>query len=149
MAAAALAAGLAFPALVACSDDGDGKAIEEPERTRASSTTTSSTEPPNYSQVSLVPVAPGQAPPITRPREPGKASMSGRVVDETGAPVPGAVVRASYYLDPNKPEVLESLTLRGRDLRLHRPPRRVVADPGLAGTRAGHAGSPVDLPVRR
>jgi hypothetical protein len=112
MAAAALAAGLAFPALVACSDDGDGRAIEEqPERTRESSTTTSSTEPPNYSMVSLVPVAPGQAPPITRPREPGTASLSGRVIDETGAPVPGAVVRASYYLDPNKPEVLESLTL--------------------------------------
>ena len=109
--AAALAAALGFPALVACSDKGDGKAIEEPDRVRQSSTTTSSTEPPDYSQVSLVPVAPGQAPPITRPREPGTASITGRVLDTTGAPVPAAVVRASYYLDPSKPQVLETLTL--------------------------------------
>lgn len=110
LAAAGLAVALGFPALVACSDKGDGKAIEKPAPAR-SSTTTSSPVAVNYSQVSLVPVAPGPPVPVTRPREPGTASMSGRVVDDTGAPVAGAVVRASYYLDPNAPEVLELLTL--------------------------------------
>ena len=44
VAAAVLAAGVAFPALVACSDNGDGKDIEaEPERTRDSTTTTATT----------------------------------------------------------------------------------------------------------
>jgi len=107
---AVLAAAVALPVLVACRDSGDGTAIEKPAPT-SSSSTTSSTEPVNYSQVSLVPITPGTPTPLTRPREPGKASISGRVIDDAGAPVAGAVVRASYYLDPSNPERVEALTL--------------------------------------
>lgn len=89
----------------ACSS-GDGKTLPPPEP--ASTTTT--TEPLDFSEVALAPIAPGKAPPVTRPPGPGRASLAGRVIDDTGTPVPGALVRASYYLDPAKPEVIEALS---------------------------------------
>lgn len=97
---------VALPLLVACSgDDGtDLPALPPP----PPSTTT--TEPIDYSQVALPAITPGQTPPITRPREPGQASIAGRVIDDTGAPVPGALVRATYYLNPSAPEIIEMLS---------------------------------------
>ncbi len=89
----------------ACSSD-DGKALPVP---KASSTSTATTVL-DYSEVALAPIAAGKAPPVTRPPGPGKASIAGRVVDATGAPVPQAMVRATYFFDPAKPEVIEALS---------------------------------------
>jgi hypothetical protein len=93
---------LALPAMAACSKD-DGETLPPP----SSSTTT--TARVDYSQVALPAVNPGRPVPISRPRGPGQASISGRVIDDSGAPVPQAFVRATYYLDPAKPEVVEVL----------------------------------------
>lgn len=94
-----------LPGLAACSDD-DGTTLPPPEET--SSTTT--TAPIDYSQVSLQGIDPGKPPPVTRPPGPGQATVAGRVVDESGVPVPQAFVRATYYGDPDKPEVIEALS---------------------------------------
>jgi hypothetical protein len=62
--------------------------------------------------VSLQPIAvSAKATSTTRPLGGGKATISGRVVDTDGNPVPGAFIRATYYGDPNKPEVIEALSL--------------------------------------
>jgi hypothetical protein len=88
-----------------CSKD-DGKTLPAP---NPSSTTTTSA-PVDFSEVALAPITPGKEPPVTRPPGPGKASIAGRVVDSSGAPVPLAMVRATYFLDPAKPEVIEALS---------------------------------------
>jgi carboxypeptidase family protein len=96
---------LCFVAGAACSSD-DGKALPAPD----SSSTTTTTAVVNLSEVALAPITPGKAPPVTRPPGPGKASIAGKVVDTSGAPVPQALVRASYFFDPAKPEVIEALS---------------------------------------
>jgi hypothetical protein len=89
----------------ACSSD-DGKALPAPKPSSTSTTTTVL----DYSEVALAPIAAGKAPPVTRPPGPGKASIAGRVVDATGVPVPQAMVRATYFFDPAKPDVIEALS---------------------------------------
>ncbi len=89
----------------ACSSE-DGKTLPAPDP----SSTTTTTLPVDFSEVALAPITPGKAPPVTRPPGPGKASIAGRVVDATGAPVPGAMVRATYFFDPAKPEVIETIS---------------------------------------
>lgn len=90
----------------ACSD-GDGQSLPDPE---TSTTTTTTTVPVDYSEVALAPVPTGKTPPSTRPPGPGRASIAGRVVDTSGSPVAQAIVRATYYGDPDKPEVIEALS---------------------------------------
>ncbi|HLF41083.1 MAG TPA: carboxypeptidase-like regulatory domain-containing protein [Acidimicrobiia bacterium] len=90
--------------LAGCSKD-DGKALPDP---RPSSTSTT-TELVDYTQVSLPAVNPGKSPPITKPPGPGQASIAGRVVDSDGAPVPAAFIRATYYGNPDKPEVIDAV----------------------------------------
>ncbi|MGH9034228.1 MAG: carboxypeptidase-like regulatory domain-containing protein [Acidimicrobiia bacterium] len=89
----------------ACSSD-DGQELPAP----APSSTTTTTTVVDFSEVALAPIAPGKAPPVTRPPGPGKASIAGKVVDDAGAPVPQALVRATYFFDPDKPEVIEALS---------------------------------------
>jgi carboxypeptidase family protein len=89
----------------ACSSD-DGQSLPTPN----SSSTTTTTVPLDFSEVALAPIAPGKEPPVTRPPGPGKASIAGKVVDTSGTPVPGAMVRAAYYFDPAKPEIIEALS---------------------------------------
>jgi hypothetical protein len=103
----AFAAAISFCLLAgaACSS-GDGKTLPAP---RPSSTTTT-TVAVDFSEVALAPIAPGKAPPVTRPPGPGTASIAGKVVDTSGAPVPQALVRATYFLDPAKPDVIEALS---------------------------------------
>jgi hypothetical protein len=106
--AVALAAGcvLLLP-LAGCSKK-DGKALPAP---KADETTTT-TEPVDLTHVSLEPIAvTGKETSTTRPLGGGKASVFGRVVDSGGVPVPAALVRATYYGDVNKPEVIEALSL--------------------------------------
>src|SRR5213078_4803555 len=86
---------LLLPLLAGCSKH-EGKALPRP---KAPDTTTT-TDPINLTQVSITPIA------LT-----GKASLFGRVVDTDGNPVPQAFVRATYYGDPTKPEVIEALSL--------------------------------------
>lgn len=94
---------LLLPLLAACSKD-EGKALPPP-RPEESTTTT---EPINLTAVSIEPIAvDGKATSTTRPLGGGKASITGRVVDPSGTPVPGAFVRAVYYGDPSKPEAIE------------------------------------------
>ena len=98
---------LLLPLLAACSKD-EGKALPAP-RPEESTTTT---EPINLTSVSLEPIASGaKGTSTTRPIGGGKASISGRVVDHQGLPVPGAFIRATYYGDPNKPEMIEAFSL--------------------------------------
>lgn len=89
----------------ACSSD-DGKTLPAPNP----STSTTTTTVLDFSEVALSPVAPGKSPPVTRPPGPGKASIAGKVVDDKGAPVAQAFVRAAYYFDPAKPEIIEALS---------------------------------------
>ncbi|MGH9003331.1 MAG: hypothetical protein ACRDYV_09395, partial [Acidimicrobiia bacterium] len=89
----------------ACSSE-DGQELPAP----ASSSTTTSTQPVDFSEVALAPIPAGKSPPITRPPGPGKASIAGKVLDDKGTPVPGALIRAAYYFDPAKPEVIEALS---------------------------------------
>jgi hypothetical protein len=98
---------LLLPLLAGCSKK-DGKALPAPNP----GSTTTTTEPPDLTQVPLEPIAvTGKPTSTTRPLGGGKATIAGRVVDTDGAPVAGAFVRALYYGDPNKPEVIEALSL--------------------------------------
>jgi hypothetical protein len=99
------AVALCLVAGAACSSD-DGKSLPAPDP----SSTTTTTLPVDFSEVALAPVTPGNPPPVTRPPGPGKAAIAGRVVDTSGAPVPQAMVRATYFFDPAKPEVIEALS---------------------------------------
>jgi hypothetical protein len=102
---AAVAALAALALLAGCSRD-DGKALPKPKVPE----TTTTTDPVDLTQVSLQPISvTGKATTTTRPIGGGKGSIFGRVIDATGAPVPGAFVRATYYGDPAKPEVIEAL----------------------------------------
>jgi len=96
-----------LPLLGGCSKK-EHKAAQPP----TAEESTSTTEPVDLTHVSLEPIAvTGKATSTTRPLGGGKASVFGRVVDTEGAPVPGALVRATYYGDVNKPEVIEALSL--------------------------------------
>jgi hypothetical protein len=98
---------LLLPLLAACSKD-EGKALPKP--VPGESTTT--TEPIDLTHVSLEPIAvSGKETSTTRPLGGGKAVLLGKVVDADGKPVPGALVRATYYGDLNKPEMIEALSL--------------------------------------
>jgi hypothetical protein len=98
---------LLLPLLAACSKD-EGKALPPP----GPEESTTTTEPINLTSVSLEPIAvDGKPTSTTRPLGGGKASLAGRVVDSFGSPVPGAFIRAIYYGDPNKPEVIEAFSL--------------------------------------
>ena len=98
---------LLLPLLAGCSKD-EGKALPAPKP----SETTTTTEPIDLTSVSLEPIAvTGKETSTTRPLGGGKAAIFGKVVDSEGHPVPGAFVRATYYGDPNKPEVIEALAL--------------------------------------
>jgi hypothetical protein len=104
---AAVVAGVALllPLLAGCSKD-EGKALPKPV---PSSTTT--TEPIDLTHVSLEPIAvSGKATSTTRPLGGGKAAILGRVIDADGVPVGQALVRATYYGDVSKPEVIEALS---------------------------------------
>jgi hypothetical protein len=101
-------AALLLPLLAGCSKD-EGRALPAPKP----SDTTTSTEPIDLTRVSLEPIAvAGKPTSTTRPLGGGKAAIFGRVVDTDGNPIPGAFVRATYYGDPNKPEVIEALSLQ-------------------------------------
>jgi hypothetical protein len=107
---------LLLPLLAACSKD-EGKALPPP---RPDETTTT-TEPINLTSVSLEPIAvDGKPTSTTRPLGGGKASLAGRVIDSFGNPVPGAFIRAIYYGDPNKPEVIEAFSLEDGTYRFDR-----------------------------
>jgi len=98
---------LLLPLLAGCSKH-EGKALPAP---KAGETTTT-TDPVDLTQVSLEPIAvTGKPTTTTRPLGGGKATIAGRVIDSDGNPVPGAFIRATYYGDPNKPEVIEALSL--------------------------------------
>lgn len=107
---------LLLPLLAACSKD-EGKALPPP---RPDETTTT-TEPINLTSVSLEPIAvDGKPTSTTRPLGGGKAALAGRVIDSFGNPVPGAFIRAIYYGDPNKPEVIEAFSLEDGTYRFDR-----------------------------
>ena len=108
LAAVLLAGGaLLLPLLAGCSKD-EGKALPPPKP----SETTTTTEPIDLTHVSLEPIAvKGKETSTTRPLGGGKAAIFGRVVDTDGNPVAGAFIRATYYGDPSKPEVIEALSL--------------------------------------
>jgi hypothetical protein len=98
---------LLLPLLAACSKH-DGKALPAP----STGETTTTTDPVDLTQVSLQPISvSAKATSTTRPLGGGKATIAGRVVDTDGNPVAGAFIRATYYGDPNKPEVIEALSL--------------------------------------
>ncbi|MEW6477375.1 MAG: carboxypeptidase-like regulatory domain-containing protein [Actinomycetota bacterium] len=97
---------LLLPLLAGCSKD-EGRALPDPGPVE----TTTTTEPIDLTHVSLEPIAvAGKPTSTTRPLGGGKAAIFGRVVDAEGNVVPGALVRATYYGDPNKPEVIEVLS---------------------------------------
>jgi hypothetical protein len=98
---------VALPLLAGCSKD-DGKALPKPKTPE----TTTTTDPVDLTQVSLQPISvTDKATTTTRPVGGGQGSIFGRVVDSNGAPVPGAFIRATYYGDPSKPEIIEALSL--------------------------------------
>jgi hypothetical protein len=85
----------------------DGRALPKP----VTGETTSTTEPIDPTNVSLEPIAAsGKPTSTTRPPGGGRAALFGRVIDADNKPVGGAFVRATYYGDPNKPEVIETLS---------------------------------------
>ena len=96
---------VAVPLLAGRSDD-DGKALRAP----VPESTTSSTEPIDLTSVVLEPIAAGKGTSTTRPLGGGKAAIFGKVIDSDGRPVPAAFVRATYYGDPSKPEMIEALS---------------------------------------
>lgn len=96
---------VALPFLAGRSED-DDRALPA----RSAEETTTSTEPIDLTSVSLEPIAAGKATSTTRPLGGGRAAIFGRVVDSDGNPVPGAFVRASFYGDPAKPEVIEAVS---------------------------------------
>jgi len=108
--AAALIAAFALllPVLAGCSKH-EGKALPAP---APSGSTTSSTDPIDFTQVSIQPIALADkvSTTTTRPLGGGQASVAGRVLDDNGAPVPQAFIRATYYNDPAKPEIIEALS---------------------------------------
>ena len=83
---------------------GDGKSLPTP-----GGSLTTTTTAPDLSQVQLSPVSPGKTTSSTLPPGPGQASLAGKVIDDFGAPVPGALVRATWYI-PTPPQVIEALT---------------------------------------
>jgi hypothetical protein len=98
---------LLLPLLAACSKH-EGKALPAP----STGETTTTTDPVDLTRVSLQPIAvSAKATSTTRPLGGGKATIAGRVVDTDGNPVAGAFIRATYYGDPTKPEVIEALSL--------------------------------------
>jgi hypothetical protein len=103
--ALAAAVVLLLPALAACFRENDGKALPPPKP----ETTTTTTAPTDFSQVQLAAVEGGKPTTTTRPPI-GEAVIAGKVIDSGGAPVPGAFIRATYYADPDKPEVVEALS---------------------------------------
>ncbi len=84
-----------------------------PCRTPKSRESTTTTEPVDLTQVSLEPIAARGQADLDHPARSagGRRPSSGKVIDADGNPVPGAFVRATYYGDPNKPEVIEALSL--------------------------------------
>lgn len=96
---------VALPFLAGRSKD-EGRAL----RASVPEETTSSTEPIDLTSVSLEPIAAGKGTSTTRPPGGGKAAIFGKVVDVDGNAVGGAFVRATYYGDPAKPEVIEALS---------------------------------------
>jgi hypothetical protein len=96
---------VAVPLLAGRSDD-DGKALRAP----VPESTTSSTEPIDLTSVVLEPIAAGKGTSTTRPLGGGKAAIFGKVIDSDGRPVPAAFVRATYYGDPSKLEMIETLS---------------------------------------
>jgi len=97
---------LLLPLLAACSKD-EGKALPKP----VPGETTTTTEPIDLTHVSLEPIAVKGGPTsTTRPLGGGKAVIFGKVFDADGVTVGGALVRATYYGDVNKPEVIEALS---------------------------------------
>ena len=97
---------LVLPLLAGCSKH-QGKALPAPKVAE----TTTSTDPIDLTQVSITPIAvTGKPTTTTRPLGGGKASIFGRVVDSDGNAVPQSLVRATYYGDPTKPEVIEALS---------------------------------------
>jgi hypothetical protein len=102
----AVAAAFLLPLLAGCSKD-EGRALPRPVPE-----TTATTEPIDLTNVSLEPiaVAGGKPTSTTRPLGGGRATIFGKVVDVDGRSVPGAFVRATYYGDPGKPEVIEALS---------------------------------------
>jgi hypothetical protein len=117
LAVALLAAGaLLLPLLSACSKD-EGKALPAPKP----SETTTTTQPIDLTSVSLEPIAvTGKPTSTTRPLGGGQATIFGHVVDSDGAFVPGAFVRAAYYGDPSKPEVIEALAAEDGSYRFEK-----------------------------
>jgi hypothetical protein len=106
--AAALLAGTALllPLLAGCSKD-EGKALPAPKPEESTTTT----EPIDLTNVSLEPIAvKGRETATTRPLGGGKAAIFGKVVDPDGNVLSGAFIRATYYGDLNKPEVIEALS---------------------------------------
>lgn len=98
---------LLLPLLAGCSKD-EGTALPAPKPAEPTTTT----EPIDLTNVSLEPIAvTGKESPTTRPLGGGKAAIFGKVVDAEGHIVPGAFIRATYYGDLNKPEVIEALAL--------------------------------------
>ena len=109
-------AALLLPLLAACSKD-EGRALPDP----APVESTTTTEPIDLTSVSLEPIAvAGKGTSTTRPVGGGQAAIFGRVVDADGNIVPGALVRATYYGDPNKPEVIETLAGENGNYRFER-----------------------------
>ena len=100
-----VAVAVLLPFLASRSKD-DGTSL----RTPVPESTTSSTEPIDLTSVSLEPIAAGKDTSTTRPLGGGKAAIFGKVIDADGQPVPGAFVRATYYGDPAKPEMIEALS---------------------------------------
>jgi hypothetical protein len=103
-----LALGLLMaPGLVACSGDDKDSAPPTPPRPKVSTTTTSR---PDYTQIAVPGIGAVGATTTTRPRQPGTAAIAGKVIDDQGKVVPGAFIRATYYANPDAPEVLELLS---------------------------------------
>ncbi len=108
-------AAVALPLLANRSKD-DGRALPPPVPE-----TTTSTEPIDLTNVSLEPISAGGKPtPTTRPIGGGKAAIFGRVIDADGHTVPGAFVRATYYGDPTKPEMIEAISAEDGTYRFER-----------------------------
>ena len=104
--AVVVVAAVALPLLANRSKD-DGTALRTPVPE-----TTTTTEPIDLTNVSLEPIsAAGKPTSTTRPIGGGKAAILGKVIDADGNSVPGAFVRATYYGDPNKPEMIEAISL--------------------------------------
>jgi hypothetical protein len=96
---------LLLSGLAGCTKEDDGKALPPPKP----EPTTTTTAPIDFSQVQLVGIAPGKPTTTTRPQL-GEGVIAGKILDSSGAPVPQALIRATYYADPSNPEVIEALS---------------------------------------